>query len=181
MLTVIGGSCQKYNFCCNKSFVATNMCLSWQNTHLSQQNMSSVMTKVCLPAVTKLLSQQNDVCHEKYFCHNMCLSWQKFYHGKHTFVATKDVFCCDKRMFVTTKISLLQQNFCCDKNMFVVTNVLLWQAYFCHDKRCVCHDKTFVWTHSKHHFPAPSSKLCQNWLCHQKGMLYLCAPVYWCC
>ena len=28
-------------------------------------------------------------------------------------------------------------------------------------------------THSKHRFPAPYSKLCQIWLCHWRGTLYL--------
>ena len=57
-------------------FLATNACLSRQNT-------SFVVTKVCLVA-TKL-----------------CLSRQKFCRDKHTFVATKDVF-CRKIMFVAT-------------------------------------------------------------------------------
>ena len=35
--------------------------------------------------------------------------------------------------------------------------------------------------HSKHHFLAPSSKLCQNWLHHRRGALYLHATVHWCC
>ena len=66
-------------------FVATNMCLSWQNT-------SFVVTKVCL-------SQQNYV---------------------YTFVATKDVFCCDKHVFVATNI--------CWQNFFVVTKTILVAA-----------------------------------------------------
>ena len=45
--------------------------------------MSSVATKLCL-------SQQKYVCR-----------------GKHTFVATKDVFCRDKRVFVATKMVLV--------------------------------------------------------------------------
>jgi len=32
---------------------------------------------------------------------------------------------------------------------------------------------------SKHRFPAPSSKLCQNWLRHWRGTLYLRAAVHW--
>ena len=35
--------------------------------------------------------------------------------------------------------------------------------------------------HSKHHFPAPSSKLCQNWLCRWRGTLYLHAAACQCC
>ena len=33
-------------------------------------------------------------------------------------------------------------------------------------------------THSKHRFPAPSSKLCQIWLRHWRGTLYLRAAVH---
>ena len=36
-----------------------------------------------------------------------------------------------------------------------------------------------IQTHSEHCFPAPSSKLCQTWLCHWRGTLYLCAAVQW--
>ena len=32
---------------------------------------------------------------------------------------------------------------------------------------------------SEHHFPAPSSKLCQIWLRHGRGALYLRAAVHW--
>ena len=38
-----------------------------------------------------------------------------------------------------------------------------------------------VWynlSHSEHRFPAPSSKLCQNWLCRWRGNLYLRAAVH---
>ena len=43
--SIIGGSCHKHHFCCNRCFVATNMCLSWQNT-------SFVVTKACLSQQT---------------------------------------------------------------------------------------------------------------------------------
>ena len=33
-------------------------------------------------------------------------------------------------------------------------------------------------THAEHCFPAPSSKLCQNWLRHRRGTLYLRAAVH---
>ena len=35
--------------------------------------------------------------------------------------------------------------------------------------------------HSKHHFPAPSSKLCQDQFHHWRGTLYLHAAVHWHC
>ena len=59
------------------------------------------------------------------------------------FVVTKDMFCCDKHVFVVIKVCLSQQNFCHDKITFVVANiygdkhmlvatkVLSQQAYFC--------------------------------------------------
>ena len=34
--------------------------------------------------------------------------------------------------------------------------------------------------HSQHRSPAPSSKLCHNWLRHGRGTLYLSAAVHWC-
>ena len=100
-----------YDFCHDKTFVTTNMCLS-------QQNMSFVATKVCL-------SRQNYVCHDKAFVvTNICrdkhefdksfvstrtrMSRQNFCHDKHTFVVTKDVFCRDKHMFGATKTILVE-------------------------------------------------------------------------
>ena len=42
LFSITGGSCHKYHFCHDKPmFVATNTCLSWQNT-------SFVVTEVCL-------------------------------------------------------------------------------------------------------------------------------------
>ena len=38
----------------------------------------------------------------------------------------------------------------------------------------------WVSAHSGHRFPAPSSKLCQNWLRHWRGTLYLHAAVHQC-
>ena len=40
------------------------------------------------------------------------------------------------------------------------------------------HSKAWCVTHSGHRFPAPSSKLCQNWLRHWRGTLYLPAAVH---
>ena len=62
---------------------------------------------------TNVLSQQ--IC----VMTNMCLSQQKFCCNKHTFVATKDVICWDKRMFVTTNTRLSQQNFCWNKKWYL--------------------------------------------------------------
>ena len=84
----IGGSCRKYHFCRDKSFVTTSLLLSRQ-------------TRVCRDK-TCFLSQQK----------HTCLLQQKFCHGKHTFVVTKDVFCrnkhvCLDKKFVATKIILV--------------------------------------------------------------------------
>ena len=48
------------------------------------------------------LSRQNRSCRDRNI-----FSWQIFFRNNfcHTFVATKDVFCCDKHMFVMTKLA----------------------------------------------------------------------------
>ena len=93
----------------NTCFVATKVCLLRQNfcrdknTCLSRQNTSFGREKSMLLA-TKCLSRQTRVY----------LSWQKFWKDKqfcrdkrfvatniHMFVATKDVICRDKHVFVT--------------------------------------------------------------------------------
>ena len=67
----------------------------------------------------------------KYVCHN-----------KHAFVVAKDVFCCDKIMFVVTKVLSWQKYvchnkhafvvakdmFCCNKHVFVATKMILVAA-----------------------------------------------------
>ena len=45
----------------------------------------------------------------------------------------------------------------------------------CHVSRMVT--LTGIWSQSEYRFPDPSSKLCQIWLRHWKGTLYLCAAV----
>ena len=112
--SIIGGSCHKYHFCCNKSFVMT-LCLSW------------------------LKKKSTNICHNK---HNLVMTkglwWQAYFcHDKHVFVMTNHAFCCDKSMLVATKV-LSRQNifgttkqacFCCDKRC-----VLSWQTGVCCDK-----------------------------------------------
>ena len=81
-INIIGGSCHKYYFCCDKSFVmlVTNACLLWQNMSLLRQKYAGlVVTNIC--------------------------------YNKHNFVATKvwswqAYFCCDKT-FVATKMILV--------------------------------------------------------------------------
>ena len=80
---------------------------------MSRQNTSFVATKVCL-------SRQTRVCRDKGFVStSTCLPRQKFCLDKHTFVATKVVFC-----------QCIQKYACLDKIMFVATNI--------------CRDKSFV-------------------------------------
>ena len=94
---ISGGSCHKYPFCHNKSFVATNMCLLRQ-------------TCVCRNKTLLSLQQKYACCDKTFVMTNTCLSWQIFVttkifcRGKHTFVVTKDVFCHDKHISVTTKL-----------------------------------------------------------------------------
>ena len=80
--------------------------------------------KVCL-------SRQNYFCFDKKLFFFFC-------RYKHTFVATKDVFCRD---------IILSQH------IFVATNVLSRQAYFCRNKRRVLSPQTHV-CHDKHVFVA---------------------------
>ena len=79
------------SFCHNNSFVVTN-------TGLLQQNTPFVMTKVCLP-------QQNS-CHDKIMFVMTKYFWRNKHHDKHSFVTTRDAFCCNKNMFVMTKVTL---------------------------------------------------------------------------
>ena len=62
-----------------------------------------VMTKLLLPQI--------------FIAVNTCLSQQKFCCDQHTFLATKDVFCHEKIMFVTINI--------CNDKSFVMTKICL--------------------------------------------------------
>ena len=129
---ITGGSCHKYLFGRNKSFVVTNSCLS-------RQNMSFVTTKVYLWQnlcrnkhnfiTTKVLLQQAYFCRNKisFVMTEICLSRQTFFHNKHVLVATN---ICHKKTFVATKSLLLWQQ----KTHFVMTNTntcLSWQNFCC--------------------------------------------------
>ena len=92
---MIGGSCHKYNFCCDLKKIMTNMCLSQQNTTcLSQQNLN-------------LLWQHNKMM----FVVTKVLSWQKFRCNKHvtnvSFLSQQTHVCHDKHVFVVTKMILV--------------------------------------------------------------------------
>ena len=62
-IIITGGNSYRYNFCCNKRFVATNTFVA------------------------------TNCFHDKYLSWQTILLWQKFCHDKHTFVTTKDTFC----------------------------------------------------------------------------------------
>ena len=52
------------------------------------------------------------------------------------------------------------------------------RTHACTHARMLAHTHTH--THSEYRFPAPSSKLCQIWLCHWRGTLYLLTAVQQC-
>ena len=105
--------------CCDKMFVATQLCLLQQNMCLSQQkfsveNITFVMTKY-------VLSQQTGVCHNKSMvvvtklmsrqnCHDKTMFVMKNFHNK-TFVVTSILLLQQKMCFVATNTFV-----CCDKN-----------------------------------------------------------------
>ena len=99
--------------CHDKSFVTTNIFLSWQNLYCD---------KHMLLATSLFLSRQTRVCGDKtVVATNMCLSGQ-------IFVATKLV--SQQKYFVVTNVTasilLSQQKMC-----FVVTNMCLsWQKWY---------------------------------------------------
>ena len=122
--SIIGGSCHKYLFCRNKSFVmtsfvATKVCLLWQN--VCHDKIRFVATKYFF--ATKVFVTTN-ICHEQtkvllrqtYFCRDKryVLSWQTH-------------ICHDKSKL--HKIMFVMTNICRVKHVFVMTKVLSRQAY----------------------------------------------------
>ena len=81
----------------NNSFVATNLILSRQKYTCREKKKKK---KSFLYKHVLYLSPNNS-----FVATNLILSRQKFCRNKHTFVATKDLFCRDKA-FVATKIVL---------------------------------------------------------------------------
>ena len=104
----------RQNFCCGKhifvvkscgnktchnklTFVATKMCLSWQNT-------AFVMTDTCLSrqifVATKVLLWP------KYFATKVLSQQAYFCHDKRCVLSQQTCACCDKHVFVVTKLLL---------------------------------------------------------------------------
>ena len=122
---IIGRSCHKYNFCCDKTHL-----LSWQKYACCDKHIFDVTEVLSWQILSRqLLSWQTNLLlwwkyahRDNTFCATkMCLSQQKSIvattfccdkhnfvmtscHDNHTFVATKDVICRDKHMFVVTKV-----------------------------------------------------------------------------
>ena len=121
LTSIIGGSCHKYHFSCDKSFVMTK--------HVFCRNKTFVATKVFCHktfVVTNICSVKNYFVATSLVTTKVCLSGQNFCcdkfwfiatnicHNKdHIFVMTKDVFCHDKHTFVMTNTCFSQQKFCC--------------------------------------------------------------------
>ena len=79
----------------------------------------------------------NVLSHRAYFCHDKrcVLSWQTgICRDKSKLVATEVL---SQENFICCRKYLSWQKFCCNKDMFVATKVLLQQAHFCHDKTLV--------------------------------------------
>ena len=159
LILIIGGSCHKYHFCRDKTFVVTNTCL-WQtflvtktsrqtfcldkltfvatNTCLLRQNISFVSTKACL--------LRQNFCRDK----QVFVATTIFCHGKHTFVISRD-------KDVATNVLSRQAYFCRDKQMFVATTI------FCHDKHTVVATKDSFFVATNNVFVATKLLSRQKW------------------
>ena len=93
---------QKYA-CRDKTFVVTN--ISPDKHKLFSRQAYFCRDKITFVATSLLLSQQICVLlrQTRLVSTKVCLSRQKFYSCKHTFVATKDVFCPDKRRVLSRR------------------------------------------------------------------------------
>ena len=213
-------------------FVATNMCLSWQNTFFvtTKVGKTFVTIKLCLLRQKYFVMTNITLSWQNY---SILLSWQKtcFVATNTCFVATNrcvswQIFCCDKND--TCGSSRQWQNLVCShyprnklkqaagwtavaqlwhsmvssrQVLLIIYNAnrilklnsterlkenSLFQVFIlissaCWNKASCLWQNTFLrWPvpHSEHRFPAPSSKLCQIWLRHWRGTLYLCAAVH---
>ena len=102
----------------DKSFVATNTCLSRLSLAGAATSSIFVVTKVCL-------LRQTCVCRDK----TRLLSRQKY--------------ACRNKAFVSTKTGLSRQTQVC-RDVFVATNTCLSRHMFCRDKRFVARKMILV-------------------------------------
>ena len=109
---IIGGSCHKYNFCCDTTFVETNTYFVVTKVCLSRQ-------RFCRAKLTFVTTKDVFVAIKHLFCHD-----------KSMLVAT-NIFCCDKQNCVATKASILLSR---QKTCFVATKMILVAAS-ANDKR----------------------------------------------
>ena len=126
---ITGGSCHKYHFCCNKSFVTANTFV----THIR----------------TKLLSGQNYVCCDKTFITKKYLSQQTRICCDKSFVMTSILLLHQGMCFVTTNMFVMTK--ACHDKSFVATKWCLSQQIFVMTiclslQKCVCHNKSLVVT-----------------------------------
>ena len=98
-------------------------------------------------------------CHKYHFCHDKTHLLSMFVMTKHVFVTTNTILSCrGKHNFVVTK-----DVFCCDKHMFIMTKVLLsrLKSYLWQLLPMILLSVTF-----QH----PSSILCHTWLHHRVSL-----------
>ena len=104
--SITGGSCHKYHFCRNKSFVMTNT-RSLRQTHVCRYK-------------THLLSRQKYACLNKsMFVMTILLLWQIFVATSLLLSHQTCLLSQQNTSFVATKVCLPQQNFCHDKNILL--------------------------------------------------------------
>ena len=111
--------------CCSKTFVATTLCIfchdkTFVTTNVGH-NKSFVATNTCLSQQNLCCIMHTFVVTKDVFCHDrhmfvltklfvvtkLCLLSQKLCHNNHTFVERKEVFCLCEHVFVATKIMLV--------------------------------------------------------------------------
>ena len=112
-------------FCHDKYvFVTTNVCSS-------RQNMSFVVTKVCL--------SQQKFRHDNMFCCDISLLQQAYLcQDKRHVLSWQTHVCHDKSMLVVTKLYLSWRKLCCNKHNFVMTKLFSQQACFFRNKNDTC-------------------------------------------
>ena len=108
--SIVGGSCHKCNFCCDKSFVTTNMCLLRRkfchNKHVFVVTKQLFCHDKSMFVATKLCQDKYD---KMFVVTNIILSQQNFCHGKRRVLLWQMCVCYNKTC-------LWWQNICCDKN-----------------------------------------------------------------
>ena len=113
---MVGGSCHKYHFCRDKTFVATEHYLCCDKSMLAATKVFSwqifVVTNTCLLGQSFVAT--SIILLRWIFVATKLLSWQKYVCRDNSFVTTSILLSCRKTWFVTKNMSW--QTFCCDKN-----------------------------------------------------------------